>query len=223
MVARVVTAKPTGLATGRQLALGLVLGPVVFTLAWLVLGFVSPGYTAWGAYVPYSPIHQGVSGLGLGPTGAFMNAAFLANGVLSLVGVVAAFSAIPSIGARARCVCASLLALPAIASLVDGVFTLESFMPHFAGFGLLLTVIAGFPVAGLALRRIPEWRGFGNGLIAAGPVTLVLAVLYFATFTPTIAGTQTGIAGITERLLIVEVQAWFVALGWRVFKTSSRS
>ena len=33
----------------RWLALGGVLGPLVYTVAWLVLGVLSPGYTAWAA------------------------------------------------------------------------------------------------------------------------------------------------------------------------------
>ena len=64
---------------GPGIALGAAAGPAVFTLTWLVLGFVSRGYTAWGVYVPYSPIHQGVSGLGLGETALYMNAAFIVN------------------------------------------------------------------------------------------------------------------------------------------------
>ena len=36
-------------------ALGAVVGPVLFTLGWFVLGFISPGYTMWGTRVaPYS-------------------------------------------------------------------------------------------------------------------------------------------------------------------------
>ncbi|MDP8960228.1 MAG: hypothetical protein M3N32_01150 [Actinomycetota bacterium] len=61
----------------RWLALGAVVGPSLFTLAWLVLGFLTPGYTLWDLQIaPYSAVHQPVSGLGLGPTGPFMNAAF---------------------------------------------------------------------------------------------------------------------------------------------------
>src|SRR6266702_8256621 len=73
----------------RWLALGAVAGPVLFTLAWLVLGELSPGYTAWGTRIaPYSPISQVISGLGLGITAPFMNTAFVLNGLLILVGVV---------------------------------------------------------------------------------------------------------------------------------------
>ena len=61
----------------RLAALGAVAGPALFTLAWLVLGFLSPGYTIYGTRIaPYSPISQPVSGLGMGVTAPYMNAAF---------------------------------------------------------------------------------------------------------------------------------------------------
>ena len=41
-------------------------GPALFTLAWIVLGFLNPGYTLFGIRIePYSPISQPSSGLGL--------------------------------------------------------------------------------------------------------------------------------------------------------------
>src|SRR6266496_6608600 len=79
----------------RWLALGAIGGPVLFTVVWLALGFVSPGYTAWGVHIaPYSPISQSISGLGLGPTGPYMNAVFVASGALMMVGVVGIFGSI---------------------------------------------------------------------------------------------------------------------------------
>jgi hypothetical protein len=53
----------------QRLALGAVAGPVLFTLAWLILGVLSPGYTVAGTWIsPYSAITQPISGLGLGET-----------------------------------------------------------------------------------------------------------------------------------------------------------
>ncbi len=151
---------------GPGIALGAAAGPAVFTLTWLVLGFVSRGYTAWGVYVPYSPIHQGVSGLGLGETAPYMNAAFIVNGLLTLAGIAAIFAGIPELGRTARRVCIAMLALPAIGSIVDGIFTLESFWLHNLGFALVLSTAAGFPVVGFVLRRLPAWRQLGTALIA---------------------------------------------------------
>jgi uncharacterized protein DUF998 len=198
------------------LELAAVAGPVLLTATWLVLGSVSPGYYLWGTHVaPYSPVSQPISGLGLGPTGPYMNAAFVISGLLVVVGAYGVCERIP--GMRARYMCAPLLALPGIGSVLDGFFTFQTFFMHFVGFGLALTTVATFPLVGFLLRRIAGWRSVGTGLIVAGPLTAVLAVLYFATFTPTVHGIQTGIAGLTERLLVLEIQAWYVALGWIAF------
>src|SRR3979409_2596704 len=92
-------ALPAGRPFARWLALGAIAGPVVFTLGWFVLGFVSPGYTMWGVHVaPYSAISLPLSGLGLGPTAAFMNAAFILSGLLMVAGAVGVFRAVPELG-----------------------------------------------------------------------------------------------------------------------------
>lgn len=202
----------------RWLALGAAAGPVLFTATWLVLGFLSPGYTAWGSYVPYSAIHQGISGLGMGPTAPYMNAAFVLNGLLTLAGVVGVFLSIEGMGAASRRACIAMLAVPAVGSVVDGLFTLESFMPHTAGFALAVTPALSFPAVGFLLRRVPGWRRFGVWLIAGGPLTLVLAVLFFVSFTPTVAGSQAGVAGLLERVVVVEMQAWYVAMAVLAFR-----
>jgi hypothetical protein len=207
--------------TASSVALGAVAGPVLFTVGWFVLGFVSPGYTMWGTRIaPYSAVSQPLSGLGLGPTGPFMNSVFILSGLLMVAGAVGVFRSIPELSPAARWIGTILLALPGLGAVIDGVFTLEHFFLHFVGFGLALTTVVGFPVVGYLLRQIPSWRGFGSWLIVAGPVTLALTVLYFATFTPTVEGVQHGVAGLTERILVLELQAWYVAIGWLAFNRS---
>lgn len=201
--------------SSRVLALGAIAGPVLLTTAWLVLGFVSPGYTLWGTHIaPYSAMSQPFSGLGLGPTALYMNTAFVVTGLLLIAGAYGVFACIPDMSPKSRWLATLLLALPGVGSVLDGLFDLEHFLLHFAGFVLALSVIAGFPIVGFMLRPLPRWRRMGTALLAAGPITLGLAVLYFATFTPTVEGVQHGIAGLTERILVVELQAWYVALGW---------
>jgi hypothetical membrane protein len=207
-------------APARWLALGAAAGPVLFTLDWLVLGFLSPGFTIFGARIsPYSPISAGISGLGLGPTGPWMNAVFVVTGVLLIVGVAAAFRGLE--GGR-RWVCTGLLALPGVGAIIDGFFTLESPGPHYTGallgFG---SPVVTFLVTGLLLRRVAGWQRVARWLLVASPVTLVLLVLYFVTFSPTAQGAEHGIAGLMERLLITEVLTMFVVLGWTGFREPS--
>ena len=218
--ARVTTATTPGRRGARWMSTGLVVGPVLFTGAWLLLGFVSPGFTMFGTRIaPYSPMSAGISGLGLGVTGPYMNAVFVLTGLLMLLGVIGALYSIPPLRGAERWRCIGLLALTPVGAIIDGFFTVESFLPHFVGavlgFG---SPVVSFVVTGRVLRRVAAWQAFGTWLIAGSPLTLVLMVLYFATFTPTAAGARSGVAGLTERILVVEVLAWFAALGWLAFR-----
>ncbi len=207
----------------RWLTLGAIVGPVLFTLAWLILGFVSPGFTIFGTRIaPYSPVSAGISGLGLGLTAPYMNGIFILNGLFIIAGAIGIFQSIREIGAVARWICTLLLGLTGLGSILDGVFTIETFMPHMLGFLLgIASTILSFLVIGLLLRRLPHWRRFGSWLILGSPLTLALLVLYFLTFSPTAAGARTGMAGLTERILVSEVFAWIVSLGWLVFRRSA--
>jgi Protein of unknown function (DUF998) len=209
-------AAPATPRTARRLALGAIAGPVLFTLAWLVLGFLSPGYTLWGTLIaPYSPIHQPISGLGMGHTAPFMNTAFVLGGLLLLAGVIGIVQTTRTAGRpAARWTLTALLALAPLGIMIDGIFNLEAILPHSLGF-LMATAseVLSFVAAGLYFRGIPRWRRFGNRLLLASPLTLVLVVLFFSTFVPTAAGAQHGVAGLTQRLLVIEVLGWFVAMG----------
>jgi hypothetical membrane protein len=207
----------------RWLALGAVADPVLFTLAWVVLGFLSPGYSLFGTLIsPYSPISQPISGLGMGPTAPFMNTAFVLSGLILMVGVIGVLQITrASSRAAARWACAALLALSPLGLVVDGIFRLDSPLPHLAGFLLACaTPVLSFLVTGLLLRRVPHWRRFGSWLLLGSPLTLLLVVLFFATFNPAATGAGLGVAGLTQRILAVEVLVWFVALGWLAFRRS---
>jgi hypothetical protein len=189
----------------------------VFTLGWFILGFFSQGYTLWGTRIaPYSAISQSISGLGLGSTAPYMNTIFVLTGTLMLVGAIGISHRQPA--ARSRRHVLVCLALPAFGAVVDGLFTLRFFFFHFLGFGLALTSIFGLPVVGAIMRKHARWTKLGSWLVAAGPLTLMLTILFFATFTPTVKGSEHGIAGLTERILVIEIMLWYGILGWRVFR-----
>jgi hypothetical protein len=197
------------------LALGAIFGPLVLTLAWLVLGAVSPGYTVFGVHIaPYSPIAQPISGLGMGVTAPYMNAAFVLSGLAMFIGVVGISRSLSSRPA-ARWLCAGLLALTPLGLILAGLFNLESPMLHYVGALLGLgSPVLSFLVTGLVLRGIPRWRRLGSGLLLASPISLVLLVVFFASFDQATTAANQGIAGLTQRVLVLEEFAWFVALGW---------
>jgi hypothetical membrane protein len=208
----------------RRLALGAIAGPALFTAVWLILGFASPGYTVSGTWIsPYSPISQPISGLGLGKTAPYMNTAFVVSGLLLLAGVIGVARSLPAGGRpRMRAASAALLALAPLGLIVVGLFDLEKMAMHLVGATLILaTPVISFLVTGLYLRGVPGQRRFGNALLLASPLTLVLFVVYNLSFDQAATAAGHGAAGLTQRVLFVEVLAWFVAMGWRASRVAT--
>jgi hypothetical protein len=199
----------------RNVALAAVLGPSLFTVGWLVLGFYNHGYTLFGTRIPnYSPLSQPISGLGMGRTAPIMNSVFVVNGVLLAVGLSAIFKTTARLGpTRLRHLSTALLLLIPAGSIIDGLCPLQSMKPHSSGFFLATgTPIIRFLVVGQYFRRIHLWRQLGTRLLIASPITLILFVLFFLTFKPTATGTEHGYAGLVQRVLVLEVFAWLVAM-----------
>ena len=189
-------------SAASRFALLVPTGAILFTLAWLILGAVSPGYELFGHVIsPYSWISQPVSGLGLGVTGPWMNAAFIVGGLLVLagtLGVVGTWTRRGGLGTTAFV----LMTLTGVGMIVCGVFTLESMMLHLLGFLLAVPLPAvGFILAGAALRRTD--RRLAVAGIAGGTTTLVLFAVFMAIFDASGAGGNEGVAGLVQRLLIL--------------------
>jgi hypothetical membrane protein len=186
------------------LARGPIAGALLFAATWAILGFLRPGY---------SFVSQPISGLGVGPGAAVMNGAFVLTGALFVVGPIGAFMLMSELSAVARWSSAALLALTGVGAVLCGLFTWESFAPHMLGVALgLVGPVFGFFVAGLVLRRSAARRRLGNGLLIGAALTLVLVAVFFATFSVDAVEAGKGSAGLMERLLVVELHAWYVAL-----------
>ena len=186
------------------------IGAALFTLAWLVLGFVSPGYRLFDLVIePYSPVAQPISGLGLGVTAPFMNTAFVLGGALIAVGTLTSIGRI----FRSRLATAGtiLVAAMGLGMAIDGIFTLESVLMHLVGFLLAVVVPAvGFVLLAIALRRTRPRLAL---VLAIGAVlALALFVLFQATFDPYSAGDNTGYSGLIQRALVTVVLATVVAI-----------
>jgi len=205
-------------SAARTLALGAVIGPVLFTVAWLVLGFLSTGYTLFGhTFTGYSPISQPISGLGMGGTAVHMNTAFVLTGAILILGVVGVIRTTDGTGRPAlRRAAMVLLAGTGLGQVVCGLFPLTAMMPHMLGFLLALGLpVVSFAVAGRYFRHQPGRRRFGTALMTVGStLALLLLIAFFMAFQPTADGAGHGIAGLVQRAGVLHIHAWFIAMGW---------
>jgi hypothetical protein len=82
------------------------------------------------------------------------------------------------------------------------------------------TPVISFLIVGLVLRRVPEWKRFGTWMLVGCPLTLVLLVGFSMSVPPSELATGGGSLGLWQRALIIEVQAWFMIMGWLTFRRS---
>jgi hypothetical membrane protein len=192
-------------ATTRLLALGGVVGPLIFAVACTVAGFLRAGY---------SPLHQAISDLGVGSLAWLLNVPVIVMGLLLIACSAAILRTLgPALGDPWRWVCSGLLALPGLGFAWAGIFTeapATVTLHWMVGMPLIaIGSVAGFLITGIRLRRLQSWRGIGTYSIAASLTSLALITIMFATWT-------LGIGGLTERVFFVEIMAWYVIVGWRL-------
>ena len=87
----------------------------------------------------------------------------------------------------------------------------------------VFSLVSAFLVIGLALRRAARWRAWGNYSLAACLLTLVLTAIEFWVFTPGTPLAPARLGGLMERVVYIETMAWYVAFGWRLFRTPAGS
>lgn len=211
-------AKPSTQAspqTLRWLALGTIVGSILFALTWLVLGQLHPSY---------SPVSQYISALELGQGGVLMRTVYVLNGLLLTVGTIAIFQGFKqTFGAVARWSCIVLLVLSPLGVLWDGIFTLNTLALHNLGvYVAAATPVIAFLIVGLVLRRVPEWKQFGIWMLVGCPLTLALIVGFTTSVPLSELASGGGSIGLWQRALITEIQAWYVAMGWLAFRLATR-
>ncbi len=194
----------------RWLALCGVLGPIMYAAAFTVASLIRPGY---------SQVHQAVSDLGVGSNPLLLNGPGVALGLLLTAFVVGFFRSLgQALGDPWRWICAVLLALPGLGFAWASIFTEapSTVAIHWMlGMPLLaIGSVVGFFVTGLRLRRLAGWGGWGAYSMIAGVATLAVIGTMFALWT-------TGLGGLLERLLFLELLTWYVVFGWLLFRGTS--
>ncbi len=202
--------KSAGLNAIRWFSLGAIAGPILFDLAWIILGFLRRDY---------SSVSQTVSRLGVGLYGAFMNAAFILTGLLLIAGVIAVFQGFKrETGIIESRICTVIFLILPLGMIWSGIFTLNTPF-HTAGAAVAIMVpMISFPIVGFVLFRIPGWRRFGTGLILSGPLTFFLLLGFTGSVFPSEMVINRGISGLWQRAVMIEILAWYMALGWRGFR-----
>lgn len=194
--------------------IGGVVNPIGFVLAYTVAGILRPGY---------SPIHQAISDLGVGPNGSLLDAIGVIHGLLLVAFAVGfALSMRQVLGLGWRWFGAAFLVLRGLAVVTAGIFTEDPstvLIHSLAAIMSLISIISAFIIIGLGLRRDSKWRGWGTFSLVAAPVTLLLAVVEFWVFTPGTALAPAQLGGLMERVVSLETLAWYVVFGWRLFHT----
>lgn len=193
----------------RWLAVGGVIGPTVYVACFLIAGLVRPGY---------SPIRQAVSDLGVGPNYWLIEIPGVLNWLLITGFVVAFFRLTRGVMSPFwRWTSAFLLELSPLGFGVASIFTEapSTLTIHWvigANLGLIGPIIA-FAATGVALRRTSAFRRAGNLALLASGSTLVLVAITFWAFAPS---TPLRVAGLMERIVIVQILACYAIGGLNI-------
>lgn len=197
----------------RLLMVSAIVGPVLFLFAWLFLESIRSGYL---------PISQPISALAINQNGIYMRIAFLLDGLLTTVGVIAVFLSIQKkLGRVALWVCIFLTLLSPFGLLWAGIFTMNTIVLHTIGAVVACGIpIITFPIVGFILRRVSNWKTFGTWMLLGCPLTLILLIGFDTSVPQSQMATGGGTYGLWQRVLFIEVQAWYVVLAWFGFRHS---
>lgn len=216
------TEKPAGDISPSQFVkwsgFGGVVGPIQFLLLFTVAGFLRPGYSA---------VSQAVSDLGVGPMAWLLNVPAVILGIVMIALAVGFFQSMrPILSPAWRWTSAILVALPGFGFVVAGIFTEDpsTVLIHWvvgAILGLYFPVVTFFVVGLLLLPH--RVRGYGIYSLIAAVATIAAIVLTSLAFAPGSALFALQVAGLAERVDLVVILAWYVVMGWRLFRTPAAS
>lgn len=202
--------KPNSFLTTLSGWIGTV-APVVFLLVLFIDGFLRPGY---------SPIRQFGSDLGLGWSLWWIFSVNLSIFGITLMIFAAGFNQFfrPLLSRRRLQASTTLLVLTGLGGVIAATFS--EAIPAGHGIGALLffnlpTIVQ--IIAGLELRRLPDWRSYGTYSYINGVVFLILVIPFDV---PVDVWTHAlGIVGLVQRIELVGIFGWFVITGWRFLST----
>jgi len=196
----------------RWSGLGAVVGPVLFVVMFTVAGFLRPGY---------SPIEQAISDLGIGPMSWLLNVPLVLLGFLLVVMAIGFSQAMrPVMSQGWRWACGILLASTGLGYATAGIFPETNPIHWMVGQPLFaIGSVFGVLLAGLQLLRDRRWHSYGVYSLPTSATALVLIVFMNLTLNPTSQLAALHVGGLAERVAFVDVLAWYVVIGWQLFRT----
>jgi len=130
----------------------------------------------------------------------------------------------PVVNPGSRWLLGFLLQAPGLGLAIAGIFPETQPTHYLLGAPLLfIGSVLGFLVASWQLSRVSGWRGFSIYSLVAGVLAAVLVVfqnLAFAAQYGAMPGsllTEVPVGGLAERLVFLNVLAWYSVAGWRLF------
>ena len=197
----------------RLLALVGVVSPILCVLVFTFAGFLRPGYSA---------IHQVISDLGVGPNAWILNTDLIVSGLLLLTFAIGLYHWMrPVIDAKWLITGTILLGLSGAGVMNEGLFPetlpgdpsahLHS-MLHGIGLSVLFyALIIALLIIGWQLWKTPAWHRYGWYSVITAFVTFGLLAI------PHQIAANYQIAGLIERVQVVEAFSWSVIMGSRLF------
>ncbi|MFG1685810.1 DUF998 domain-containing protein [Nonomuraea sp. NPDC049269] len=203
--------------TTRILLAAGVVGPVLFVVTFTVAGWLRPGYSAMAS---------AVSDLGVGDNASIQNANFLLFGILLIAFATGFRRATTKIIGRRATWGAILIATTGIGMLGAVLFPAAppTEILHFL-FGFLVVIVSAIAVVfylGRQFRRLPGWRNLSRYSTWTGLAAVALVLLTFVALNPASPWEKAGIGGLINRLLAVEIFAWYTVTGWWLSQYASR-
>lgn len=197
------------------MALAGVIGPPLFVVGFVVAGLLRPGY---------SGLRQEVSALGVGPMSWLQNGNFILFGALLVLFAVGFAAGTRGwVGRGSWWAMVVLLGLSGVGVILSGVFTAApgtEVLHWLGGFVLaFLPPIIVLFIAAATLRHSAAWRPVARYSLVLGIVAVALIAATFVFLNPAFP-TLNQFGGLLQRLLVVDVFAWHVVVGWRLWSAA---
>lgn len=199
----------------RWFVLAGVLGSIGFVAAWLLAGFLRPGY---------SVVQQPISDLGVGPFGWLIDVLGGVAGLLK-VGFALGFALVIKrvVGNGWRFTASGLLVLSGLSMLVVSTFTDAPATVRIHSMATVVGIssrLLAMVTVGVGLLATKNLRGWGVYSLLTAFLTLALGVVEFSVFNPASPLASAHIGGLAERIFVIEVESWYIALGLLLFSLS---